>query len=67
VVAKKTPRFLATQVVPTVDDGVVLCECGERMTVVHYTAFPSGDRWTFWRCVVHENHVTAALPLTVEE
>lgn len=64
---KKTPRFLTTQVVPSVEDGVVRCECGAEMTVVHYTAFPSGDRWTFWRCVVHENHITAALPLAVDE
>lgn len=63
VAKKASARFLTTQVIPTVKDGVVHCECGEAMTVVNYVAFPSGDRWQFWRCVVHANHITAALPI----
>ena len=66
--AKNAPtHFLATQVVPTVKDGVVICECGQRMTVVNYTSYPSRDRWQFWRCIVHDKHITAALPLAVHE
>lgn len=59
---KAAPRFLATTVTPTVENGVVTCECGSRMTAVNYVSVPSGDRWHYWRCVAHEHHITAALP-----
>ena len=59
--------FRVTQVVPRVVGDDVVCECGSLMRLVNYVSYPGQKRWMFYKCLAHDNHITAALPLPVEK